>query len=296
MSSKIHTGASSARTVKARDLQYIQRPADDELLDHCKHARPAYILHSPQMGKSSLIAHTAEQLNATDHHAVLIDLSQFPLPPREEEWFHKIVRILDDHLDLSTDPLAWWDNQQALPPHTRLTKLITDIILPEISSPLVLFIDEIERTTALPFCEHFYEWLTSLYETRGTNSILYRLSFVVCGVATPSQLMAEDRPRLFEWSHHVVLSDFTLSEALLLAEGLSLPTVAANEVVKWIYRWTNGHPYLTQLLCQLVEGQHRTAWLEAEVDECIQHFITSPQGLREPKLSVYSNSPHRTNG
>ena len=52
----------------------------------------------------------------------------------------------------------------------------------------------------------------------------------------------------------------------------------------WVYRWTNGHPYLTQLLCQLLEEQHRVAWFEAEVDECIQYFIVSPQGLREPNF------------
>ncbi len=284
MASKNHPEFSSGRTVKARDLQYIQRPADAELLDHCRNGRPAYILHSPQMGKSSLIAHTAQELNATAHHAVLIDLSEFPLPPREEEWFLKIVRILDDNLELSTDPVTWWENQQALPPPVRLTQLITEIILPEITAPLVLFIDEIERTANLSFREHFFEWLTSLYESRATNSILYRLSFVVCGVATPSQLIPENGPLLFQWSHRVLLSDFTLPEALLLAEGLSLPTETATETVKWVYRWTNGHPYLTQLLCQLLEGQHRMAWLETEVDECIQHFITSPQGLREPNF------------
>jgi len=286
MASKNHPGISSGRTVKARDLQYIQRPADAELLDHCRNGRPAYILNSPQMGKSSLIAHTAEQLSANSHHAVLIDLSQFPLPPREEEWFHNIVRILDDSLDLSTDAINWWAKPSvfALPPYIRLTKLMTEVILPEITKPLVLFIDEIERTMALPFREHFFEWLTTLYESRATDSTLYRLSFVVCGVATPSQLIPEGGPLLFQWSHRVVLSDFTLQEALPLAEGLSLPTDAANEMVTWVYRWTEGHPYLTQLLCQLLEEQHRMAWLETEVDECIRHFIVSPQGLREPNF------------
>ncbi|MFA9562968.1 MAG: AAA-like domain-containing protein, partial [Nitrospirota bacterium] len=228
----------------------------------------------------------AEQLNATSHHAVLIDLSQFSLPPREEEWFHNIVRILDDSLDLSTDAMSWWANPSvfALPLYIRLTKLITEVILPEITKPLVLFIDEIERTMALPFREHFFEWLATLYESRGTDSTLYRLSFVVCGVATPSQLIPEGGPFLFQWSHRVVLSDFTLQEALPLAEGLSLPTDAANETVTWVYGWTEGHPYLTQLLCQLLEEQHHIAWLETEVDECIRHFIVSPQGLREPNF------------
>jgi WD40 repeat protein len=286
MASKNHPGNSSGRTVKARDLQYIQRPADAELLDHCQNGRPAYILHSPQMGKSSLIAQTAEQLNANSHHAVRIDLSQFSLPPREEEWFHNIVRILDDNLDLSTDAMSWWAKPSvfALPPYIRLTKLITEVVLPEISKPLVLFIDEIERTMSLPFRGHFFEWLATLYESRATDSTLYRLSFVVCGVATPSQLIPEGGPSIFQWSHRVVLSDFTLQEALPLAEGLSLPTDAANEAVQWVYRWTNGHPYLTQLLCQLLEEQHRVAWLETEVDECIRHFIASPQGLRDPNF------------
>ena len=286
MAPKNHPGLSSGRTVKARALQYISRQADAELLDHCQNGRPAYILHSPHMGKSSLITHTAEQLKASTHHAVIIDLSQFPLPPREQEWFYNIVRILDDNLDLTTDVISWWEKPSvfALPPHARLIKLISEVILPELTSPLVLFIDEIERIVTLPFREHFFEWLSTLYESRATNSILYRFSFVICGVATPSGLIPQDGPLIFQWSHRVKLSDFTVNEAHHLSEGLSLPTDDAKEVVEWIYRWTNGHPYLTQLLCQLVEEQHHKTWIESEIDECVRHFIVSPQGLREPNF------------
>ena len=133
MAPKNHPGLSSGRTVKARALQYIRRQADAELLDHCLNGRPAYILHSPHMGKSSLIAHTADQLRTSAHHAVIIDLSQFPLPPREQEWFYNIVRILDDNLDLTTDIMSWWEKPSvfALPPHARLIKLISEVILPE---------------------------------------------------------------------------------------------------------------------------------------------------------------------
>ena len=290
MASKHYQGSSSGRTVKARELQYIQRPADGQLLDHCQNGRPAYVLHSPHMGKSSLIAQTAEQLNATTHHAILIDLSQFPLPPQEEEWFSKIVRILDDSLDLTTDPISWWDEHQDLPPHTRLTQLLIDIILPEATRPLVLFIDEIERTIPLPFRKHFFEWLSALYESRETNSTLYRLSFVVCGVATPTQLIPGGDSSLFQWSHHVELSDFTLEETLPLAEGLSLPTDAARETMQWIYRWTHGHPYLTQLLCRLLEEQHRTSWVKTDVDECIRHFLDSPQGRHETNIQFVRTS------
>ena len=286
MAPKQHPGFSSGRTVRAQDLQYIERTADAELLDHCRNGRPAYILHPPQMGKSSLITHTAEELNATTHHAILIDLSQFPLPPQEGAWFDKIVDILDTGLDLDTDIISWWENHQSLSLPTRLIQLITDVILPETTKPLVLFIDEIERTISLPFRQQIFECLATLYESRSTNSHLYRLSFVICGVATPSQLIPNDVPPLFQWSHRVVLSDFTLQEALPLAEGLSLPTEAAQETVKWIYGWTNGHPYLTQMLCRYLEEQHRTEWSETDVDECLEHFIRSPQGRREPHFQL----------
>ncbi len=242
------------------------------------------MLQSPQIGKTSLIAHTIEQLNPNTHQAVRIDLSQFPLSQREEDWFYNIVRILDDQLDLTTDVITWWSKPSvfALPPYIRLTKLMTDVILPEMTMPIVLFIDEVERTITLPFRDHFFEWLTSMYESRATNSILYRISFVISGMATPSQLIPDGGPLLFQWSHRVVLSDFTTEETLALAGKMSFHEDDTEEIAEWVYKWTNGHPYLTQLLFKILEEQHRTVWLEKEVDECIQSFITSPEGLHEP--------------
>ncbi len=279
-----HQNSTSNPNNKGRDLYYVQRPADAELLDHCQNARPTYILQSPQMGKTSLIAHTIEQLNANTHQAVRIDLSQFPLSQREEDWFYYIVRILDDQLDLTTDAISWWSKPSvfALPPYIRLTKLMTDVILPEMTMPIVLFIDEVERTMTLPFRDHVFEWLTSMYESRATNSILYRISFVISGMANPSELIPDGGPLLFQWSHRVVLSDFTTEETLVLAVKLSFHEDDTAEIAEWVFKWTHGHPYLTQLLFQILEEQHRTVWLEKEVDECIQGFIMSPEGLHEP--------------
>ena len=56
MASKNHPGISSGRTVKARDLQYIQRPADAELLDHCRNGRPAYIRNTQRHKAVTTIA------------------------------------------------------------------------------------------------------------------------------------------------------------------------------------------------------------------------------------------------
>ena len=281
-----HPGFSSGRTVKAGKLQYIPRQADDELFQHCQNLVPAYILHAPQMGKSSLLAKTAERLAAESHQSILIDLSQFPLPPREEEWFRKILFLIEDGLDLSSEAFPWWTAHESLSPAERLTQFFKEVVLPETSQPITLFLDEIERTLSVDFRIPIFQWLHDLHELRDTQPELARLSFVVCGVATPNQLLPHAVPPVFEYSAKVTLSDFTLQETLPLATGLSLPTDLAQNVLEWIYQWTHGHPYLTQLCCRVIEEQHRSTWSAPEVDECLRYFLASPQGQQDRNLQL----------
>ncbi len=284
MSRSPHSHSSHGRTVKAQDLQYIVRPADEELFTQCCQGKPAYVFHSPQIGKSSLLRRTADRLNNESHHAIIADFSQFPFPPTEEAWFKKIVSLIDDHIDLATDALDWWNAHETLPPHQRVSEFIQDVVLAETNKPLVLFIDEIERLVHSPFRTHLFTWLATSYERRTTHPNLHRFSFVLCGVSTPTQLIPEDHVELFEWSQPIVLEDFTPQEAQPLAEGLSLPTEKALETFGWIYDWTGGHPYLTQLLCQMIEEQHRSTWTQEDVDDCIRHFLHSPQCLHDRNL------------
>src|SRR5262245_6897467 len=56
---------------------YISRAADDELFQRCLAGDFCYVLTSRQMGKSSLMAHTAEQLRKDAGTTVaIVDLSQ----------------------------------------------------------------------------------------------------------------------------------------------------------------------------------------------------------------------------
>jgi len=284
MPSNHHPGHSTGRTVKARHLQYLHRPADDGLFVLCRENHSAFILTSPQMGKSSMIAQTADRLVKEQIHPIIIDLSQFPIPPREEDWFDKILMLLEEELDLSTDAVAWWEGHRFVPPPDRLLQVFENVILPETTQPLVLFLDEIERTLLLSFRSQMFAWLGALDHARHTNPKFHRVSVVVCGVATPTQLLLEGSSQLFRLSQPITLTDFTLSEVLPLAAGLSLPLDTAEEVVQWVYQWTQGHPYLTQLFCQVIEEQHRSQWTQHEVDDCIRHYLVSPQGVQDRNL------------
>jgi hypothetical protein len=55
---------------------YLVRPADQQLLELCRQSRFAYVLTPRQLGKSSLMIRTAEELLAEGFRAVTVDLTR----------------------------------------------------------------------------------------------------------------------------------------------------------------------------------------------------------------------------
>lgn len=95
-------------TVQAGEGLYIERAADAELLALCRERAFAYVLTARQMGKSSLVAHTAARLLEEDMRSVAIDLTTIGTQSTAEQWYQGLVVEIAGQLDLDTDPVAWW--------------------------------------------------------------------------------------------------------------------------------------------------------------------------------------------
>ena len=78
-------------TVQAGGGIYIKRKADDELLELCRQGEFAFILSSRQVGKSSLMVHTAQELAADNICSVIIDLSALGTSVTQDEWYLGIL-------------------------------------------------------------------------------------------------------------------------------------------------------------------------------------------------------------
>ena len=100
---------------------------------------------------------------------------------------------------------------------------------------------------------------------------MQRLSFVLIGVETPSELIGDPRRTPFNIGQRVDLIDFTYMEAIPLADGLGLPSDEAMQVLHWVMNWTGGHPYLTQRLCSVIADQH---WGHCS-DRDVENAVTS---------------------
>jgi formylglycine-generating enzyme required for sulfatase activity len=267
-------------TVQAGGGVYLKRKADDELLELCRQGEIALVLSSRQVGKSSLMVRTAQQLEVNHVRSVIIDLNAIGTQVSQDEWYLGILNEISASLDLKTDIFIWWTNQGQLGPAQRMTNFFRDIMLREVDGRLVLFFDEIDSTLSISFADDFFAALRAVHNARSTTAEFKRLSFVLIGVATPSDLIIDNKRTPFNLGRRVELTDFTLDEASPLAEGLG---ETPEQVLSWIFKWTGGHPYLTQHLCSDLAKYHQTL-TEKIVDADVERLFTGEQGWQNNNL------------
>ncbi|MFW6732290.1 MAG: AAA-like domain-containing protein, partial [Synechococcus sp.] len=248
---------------------YLVRPADQQLLELCRQSRFAYVLTPRQLGKSSLMIRTAEELLAEGFRAVMVDLTQIGTGSDAEKWYGDVLEVVADQLELATNARAWWKQEAETGLTLRLTRFFEEVVLVEVSEPIVFFVDEIDTTLSLAFTDDFYAAIRYFYVARAQNPALRRLSFVLIGVATPADLIRDPKRTPFNIGERVDLRDFTPAEAKPLAQGLPLPPPEAERALGWILGWTGGHPYLSQRLCSVLAETPPQEWSEAAVDQAV---------------------------
>jgi hypothetical protein len=173
---------------------YIQRRADEELLALCREGKFAYVLTPRQMGKSSLMVRTARQLRTEKIQSVMIDLTGIGTQvTNAEQWYLGLLDKIEAQLMLDIDVHQWWLAHAHLGFTQRLTEFFQRVLLVEITTPVVIFIDEIDTTLSLDFTDDFYAAIRYLYVSRAFFSEFERLSFVLFGVATPGDLIRDSK-------------------------------------------------------------------------------------------------------
>lgn len=132
-------------------------------------------------------------------------------------------------------------------------KFIETILLAQVSGNIAIFIDEIDSILGLSFpTNDFFALIRNCYDKRAAKPEYERLTFVLLGVATPSDLIQDKNYTPFNIGRAIELKGFQLEECAALAKGLSIKASNAQAVLKEILDWTGGQPFLTQKLCWLV--------------------------------------------
>lgn len=248
---------------------YVERAADRQLYQTIKEmGRPPYVLVARQMGKTNLLIHAKRYLEKDGDIFIYIDLSN-----RYNDLIGYYRHIVDTILDSCENHICAEEvskiRLKGLEDHREYEDSLR-VVLRSISGKLVVILDEIDAMGSTGFSDRFFSQVRSTYFSPRVNyPEMNRLTYVLSGVAEPSDLIRDKSVSPFNIGEKIYLDDFTRVEFadFLSKAGLHL----SGDTFESVYLWCGGSPRITWDVCSRLEDLSLSGKnpLPADVDDVV---------------------------
>jgi len=245
---------------------YVKRDADKQIKNIIQDmGRPGYILVARQMGKTNLLVNAKRELEDEENIFVYFDLSN--LVDNSRDCFRSIIDIaIDTHEEIYAEIRERiYQNRSNLnlPPHKEHEKELR-LLLKVVRGKIVIILDEIGSLANVPFSDEVFAQIRSIYFSRVNFPEYERLTYILAGVAEPSELIKNKNISPFNIGEKIYLDDFSYREFMVFLEQADLNF--SREVAERIFYWANGNPRITWNLCSELED----VYIEAHADLTIR--------------------------
>jgi tetratricopeptide (TPR) repeat protein len=257
-------------TIVPREL-YVPRRADAQLNQIIADmGRPGYVLVARQMGKTNLLLN-AKRNSAPSDLFVYLDVSN--IFPDERGFFRNIIDVALESLKEAAVFLNSTIEQERMRdqplPHKEHERELRRVIQ-NIQGKLIICLDEIDALTKTSYSDQIFSFIRSIYFSGRANIAEFdRLTYILSGVAEPSDLIKNKSISPFNIGEKIYLDDFTFAEFedFLSRAQISLPL----PVCERIFLWTNGHPRMTWDLVSEIEKRPSIDNLD-EIDAIVREL------------------------
>jgi hypothetical protein len=272
---------------------YVERVADDRVRRLVDRLEYVHLIAPRQMGKTSLLHRLCHQLRERGWRCAYVDLSTVQVH-NDQAWYNDLGRQVGDQLTPQNLP-------QFSDPIDFKLYLVNVLLSDNVIIPTVLLLDEIGGLSRLPSREQFLMTMRTMYRKPLDFPILESLTFVLAGAADPDAMVQDPNISPFNVGERITLDDFNPTQTRQITQHLQDEDLfgkngAPAQVLERIYKWTQGHPYLTQKLCALLEQKFVDHALKCltpqDVDNAAQEYFLKPPD----SLDLDSNIKHILKG
>jgi hypothetical protein len=249
---------------------YVERSSDRIGLETIQQQGVTITIKGPrQMGKSSLLIRIMNAARSQQKRVVFLDFQFFDRTALSEAdlFYRRFCQWLSLKLRLPDETAQWWELYGSMGNPLTCTYYLQDHLLPELGSPVVLAMDEVESMFGTPFRTDFFGMLRGWHNSRAMEPIWKQLDLALVTSTEPYQLIEDLNQSPFNVGQVVELADFSPEQVADLNQrhGMPFSTDQLYELMGLLH----GHPYLVRRALYLVASRRMSVneLFERRLDE-----------------------------
>jgi hypothetical protein len=232
-------------TMNPQSPFYVEREPEDSCAKESvlRNRVTITIKGTRQVGKSSLLSRLMGYASKAGKRVVLLDFQQIEKETLKKgtDFFKQFCSWITDKLELEDQVEEYWKKSLSNP--QICTSYLGRHILPQLTEPLMVAMDEVDVLFDSDFRSDFFGMVRSWHNDRALEPIWTMLDIVLVTAVEPFELIDDLNQSPFNVGEIIALSDFEAEHVARLNQLYGSPLTSTEE--SRLMDLLGGHPYLT---------------------------------------------------